>query len=67
MTTVELVRELKEFLSENRHHLTGEEIVLLDQVIEELKKVDESRIDPSEYLSHAIRVSELILKLFDAI
>lgn len=64
-SVVELIQELNEFLSVNRHHLTGEEIVLLNRIIEELKKANESRLDPGMYLAYVLRISELILRLFE--
>lgn len=64
-TSVELIQELEEFLSVNRHYLTGEDIILLNQVIEELKKVDKSSLDPAECLMHLAQISDLILKLFE--
>lgn len=62
---LELIQELEEFLLVNRHCLTGEDIRLLNRVIEELKKVDKSSLDPVECLSHLAKISELALKLFD--
>lgn len=62
---LELIQELEEFLSVNRHYLTGEDIRLLTRVIEELKKVDESSLDPVECLLHLAKISELALKLFE--
>lgn len=62
---MELVEELLKFLEENRHYLPGEDIILLNRVIEELRKAEESSINSDQYLLYAVRIGELILKLFN--
>jgi len=62
---MELVEELLKFLEENRHYLSGEDIILLNRVIEELRRAEESSINPDQYLLYAVRIGELILKLFN--
>lgn len=62
---MELVEELLKFLEENRHCLSGEDIVLLNRVIEELKRAEKSLLNPDQCILYLVRVSELILKLFD--
>ena len=61
----ELVQDLTEFLEKNRHRLTGEDIVLLNRVIDELKRAGESPLSLDQYFTYAVRFSEMILKLFD--
>lgn len=61
---LELIQKLREFLSVNRQYLTGEEIKLLDGVINELKKVDKSPLNLVESLLHLATICELLLKLF---
>ena len=62
---MELVEELLKFLEENRHCLSGEDIVLLNRVIEELRRAEESSLNPGQYFIYVVRFAELILKLFD--
>jgi len=62
---LELVQELLEFLEKNRHRLTGEDIVLLNRVIVELRRAEESSLNPDQCLLYLVRVGELILKLFE--
>lgn len=62
---VELIQELKSYLDKNRHCLTGDEVKLLNRVIEELKKVDDRSANFNDSLLSVVRVTELIMKLFE--
>lgn len=61
----ELIQELKSYLTMKRQCLTGYEIDLLNRVIKELEVVDKSCSDPVDCFFRIIRISELVLKLFD--
>jgi hypothetical protein len=61
----ELIQELKSYLTMKRQCLTDDEIDLINRVIEELEMVDKSCSDPTDCIFRIIRISELVLKLFD--
>lgn len=61
----ELIQELKSYLTMKRQCLTDYEIDLINRIIKELEMVDKPCSDPADCLFRIVRISELVLKLFD--